>query len=70
MNCDIIDGHILWTTEGYPGLFFDVIRLDNSDGKSEMFPVESSYGATLVLINSKVLGVAYYSKLGIELDSK
>ena len=37
--------------------FFDGIRLDNSDGKSERFSVESSDGATLGLINSKVLGV-------------
>ena len=55
---------------GLSRIVFDVIRLDNSDGKSEIFPVESSYGATLVLINSKVLGVAYYSKLGKELGSE
>ena len=39
--------------------FFDGIRLDNSDGKYEMFSVESHDRATLGLINSKVLGVAY-----------
>ena len=50
--------------------FFDGIRLDNSDGKSERFSVESSDGATLGLINSKVLGVVYYSKIGKELSSK
>ena len=33
---------------------------DNSDGKPEIFPVESSDGETMGLINSKVLGVAYY----------
>ena len=67
---NIIDGDGLWTAEGYPGFFFGGIRLDKSDGKSEGFPVESSDGATLGLINRKVLSVAYYSKLGRELGSK
>ena len=64
MKYNIIDGHIIWNAEDYPGLFFYDKSLDNSDGKYERFPVESSDGATLGLINSKVLGVAYYSKFG------
>ena len=49
--------------------FFNGMRLDNSDGKSERFPVESSDGETLGLINIKVIGIAY-SKIGRELGSK
>ena len=44
-------------------IFYD-IRLENSDGKSEIFRVESSDGEKLGLTNSKVTGVAYYSKFG------
>ena len=55
---------------GFSWIIFGGIRLDNSDGKSERFTVESSDGAKLGLINSKVLVVAYFSKLGRELDSK
>ena len=51
-------------------IFFDWIRLDKSDGKSEIFSVGSSNGVTLGLINIIVLGVTYYYKLGIELGSK
>ena len=49
---------------GFYGLFFYGISVDNYDGKSEIFLVESSDRATLGLIYIKVLGVAYYSKLG------
>ena len=59
-----MDGDILWTAAVSLGLFSDGIRLEYSGGTFERFPVESYDGATLGLIDSKVLGVAYSSKLG------
>ena len=64
MKDTIIDGNRILFVDGSPGIFFDGIRLDNSYGKYKRFPVESYDGATLGLINSKVIGVASYSKLG------
>ena len=62
MKDKIIDGDILWTAEGYSVFLSGGIRLDNSGGKSGIFPVRSYYVATLVLIDIKVLDVAYSSK--------
>ena len=70
MKDNIIYGHRPWTTEGSPAFLYDVTRLDKYDEKYERFIVESFDGATLGIINSKLIGVAYYSKLGREIGSK
>ena len=62
---NIIDGDKLLTTEGSPELIYDGIRVDNSGGKSDGFPVEASYGATLRFSDSSILDVADSSKLNI-----
>ena len=64
MKDKIIDGDILWDIEGSPDFIFDFIEEDHSHGNSEGFPAEKSEGETLGSIDSTLLSVADYSRLG------
>ena len=63
----IMDDGLLWGTVGSLELKCEGIRVDNPDGNSKMFPVGTSDGATLGLINNKMLGISDSSKLAREL---
>ena len=63
----IIDGDVLWGTVGSPAQKCEGIRVDNPDRNSKIFPVGTSDGELLGLIDNIILGIADYSKLAKEL---
>ena len=66
-NYTIIGGDVLWVTVGYPEWKFEGIRVDNPDVNSKIFPVVTSDGEPIGLIDKTMLGIDDSSQLGKEL---
>ena len=64
------NGDKLWTAVDYPGSIFDGIRVYNSVRNSEELLVEFPYGGIFGAIESIIIGLTEYSKLGEELGYK
>ena len=60
LNDTIIDGDVLWGTVGSPEWKCEDIRVDNFGGNSKTFPVGTSDGEPLGLIDNTMLGIADY----------
>ena len=62
-NNNIIDSVVIWGTVGSPEGKQECKRVDHPDGNHKIFPVRTSDGATLGLIENTMIGISDYSKL-------
>ena len=60
---NIIDVDVILGTVGYPELKCEFIRVGNPDGNSKIFPVGTSDGEPLRLIDNTILSISESSKL-------